>query len=397
MGCNSLMGTNLVLVSPGPVESCRTDYSSFTFKLQTPDAEMDLYAYFHDLSERILPCGKPFEVSKGQHFDVRYRHPCGIALEASEADSHLSTKGMALLTVPGAAWGSLDAAERRDLIVDIYKWPGFYRCTRWDPQITVLEPPITIEEIIEEVAAGRLWAARFTSQQPWERRDISGQLKESPTQYFGSTQSDIRLRLYDHGVKHDWRVPSLRVEAQLRGQPADLHFARLGRRCYEERDAEPLLVCMEETTVKDALVQHADLRDTSKWEGRPKPRNWRRDAPKPAWWDEMLKHKADPLQVSHKADLDWDKTVDAMVQQYGRKFWLWHARKCFRDGMSSDQVMVEFLTRCGGMLRKGDDDLIAKAIPRGSKQLVREAARKATRAGTLMAEGLEEGDVSAPG
>ena len=108
-------------------------------------------------------------------------------------------------------------------------------------------------------------------------------------------------------------------------------------------------------------------------------------------------HKADPLQVSHKAELDWDKTVDAMVQQYGRKFWLWHARKCFRDGMSSEQVMSEFLTRCGGMLKKGDPELIAGAIPRGSKQLVRKAAQLATRAGTLKAEGLEEGEVSAPG
>lgn len=176
------MPTNFVLVSPGPMESCRTDYSSHTFKLQTPDAEMDLYAYFHDLGERILPTGEAFEVSKGQHFDVRYRHASGIALEVSDACSHLSTKGMALVTLPGAAWGSLDAAERRDLIVDIWKWPGYFRTTRWDPQITILEPAITIEEIIEEVAAGRLWAARFTSQQPWERRDITGKLKESPTQ-----------------------------------------------------------------------------------------------------------------------------------------------------------------------------------------------------------------------
>jgi len=86
-----------------------------------------------------------------------------------------------------------------------------------------------------------------------------------------------------------------------------------------------------------------------------------------------------------------------MVEQYGRKFWLWHARQAFREGKSSEQVLQDFLTRCGGMLKKGDDDLIAKAIPRGSKTLVREAARKATRAGTLMAEGLEERDVSSPG
>ncbi len=390
MGCNSLMSSNLTLVSPGPVESCRTDYASFTFKLNYADAEHDLFAYAYDLAERILPTGKPMELSRGQHFDARYRHPSGVTLELSGADSHQSTKGMGLLTVPGSCWGSLDASERRDLIVDIYKWPGFYRCTRWDPQITVLEPQISISEIIDEVAAGRLWAARFTSQQPWERRDITGALKESPTQYFGSTQSDIRLRLYDHGVKFDWQVPSLRVEAQLRGSPADQHFARLGSRCYEERDAQPLLVCMEERTVKDALTQHADLRDTSKWEGRPKPRNWRRDAPRPAWWDEMLQHEADPLSITHRAELDWSKTVDAMVDQYGRKLWLYCAQQTFERGMSTEEVWSDLFVRCAGKLKKGDDDLLANAIPRGSKTLARKAVRDATRAGTLRQEGLEE-------
>lgn len=387
----------LTLVSPGPVESCRTDYSSHTFKLHRPDAEMDLFAYSYDLAERILPTNKPFEMFRGRHFDRRWGHPSGISLEVSDADSHLSTRGMALLVIPGAAWGSLDAAERRDLIVDIYKWDGYFRTTRWDPQITVLNPMITIEEIIKEVTAGRLWAARFTSQQSWGQRDIAGDLKESPTQYFGSTQSDIRLRLYDHGVKHDWRVPSLRVEAQLRGEPADQHFTRLGRRCYDERDTEALLICMEETTVKDALTQHADMRDTTKWEGRRKPRNWRRDAPRPAWWDEMLQHKADPLSISHRADFDWDRTVDALVNQYGRKLWLWHAREAFRAGKSSEQVMSDLLLRCGGMLRKGDEELLAEAIPRGSKGLAREALRKAREEGTLFGEGLEKTEVSDPG
>ena len=391
------MSPTLSLVSPAPVESCRTDYSSHTFKLHHPGAEDDLFAYAYDLAERVLPTGKPFEAFRGRHFDIRWGHPSGISLEVSDADSHLSTKGLALLTVPGAAWGSLDGTERRDLIIDIYKWDGYFRTTRWDPQITILNPQITINQIIEEVAAGRLWAARFTSQQSWGQRDITGSLKESPTQYFGSTQSDIRLRLYDHGVKHDWRVPSLRVEAQLRGEPADQHFARLGKRCYEERHAEPIFVCMEETTVKDALTQHADMRDTSRWEGRPKPRNWRRDAPRPEWWDEMLSHKADPLSISHKADLDWDKTIDAFVNQYGRKVWLWHARECFRAGKSSEQVMSDLLLRCGGMLKKGDEELLAASIKRGSKDLARKACKNARKEGTLRGEGLESAKVSDPG
>ena len=57
-----------------------------------------------------------------------------------------------------------------------------------------------------------------------------------------------------------------------------------------------IFLVQEETTVKDALMQHADLKDTSMWAGRSKPRNWASQAPRPDWYAEMLSHTADPLQ-----------------------------------------------------------------------------------------------------
>jgi hypothetical protein len=59
--------------------------------------------------------------------------------------------------------------------------------------------------------------------------------------------------------------------------------------------------------------------------------------------------------------------------------------------------MSDLLLRCGGMLRKGDEELLAEAIPRGSKGLAREALRKAREEGTLFGEGLEKTEVSDPG
>ena len=194
------MEANYKLVSSGPQESCRTDYSSHTFKLHTAEHAEEMHAYVWDLAEKVLPTGKALDVQKGQFFDFRFSHPSGIAWEMSPDDSQKSTRNCGSLCVPGAAWGALDAAERRDLIIDIYRWPGYYRTTRWDAQITALNPPITIYEIIEQVAAGRLWAARIASQQSWERRDKDGLIIEPPTQYFGSPQSNVRVRFYDHGA-----------------------------------------------------------------------------------------------------------------------------------------------------------------------------------------------------
>ena len=381
------MNPSLSLVSTGPRDSCQSDYLSVTFKLPTEEATDELYSYVWDLSERVLPVGGMNEPSKGRYFEAVYTHKAGISLEITPWDSPRSTRGCALFTIPGGPLAALDASERRDLIIDLRSWPGFYRCTRWDPQITVVDPPATIEKVINDVNSGNLWPARFAQQQQWEKRDKDGLLVEPPTQYFGSTQSNVRLRIYDHGAKHDWQVPSLRVEAQLRKEVADQHFRRLAERCYSERSADPLFVAQEERTVKDALAQHADLRDTSKWAGRSKPRKWAQSAPKPSWWEEMLQHSGEPLSVSQRAELDWDKTIDALVEQYGRKLFLWSTREAACQGKTSAEVMDDLRLRCASKLKKGDGQLVADQVPKGSKQAVKDSVRRAARQAALWEEG----------
>jgi hypothetical protein len=388
------MPTLLRLASPDPTPSVRTDYSSHTFKLHSEEDADDLFAYAMDLAEKILPTKERLEPSKGQYFQIKYLHPCGLSLEMTPLDSKLSTAGCALLVLPGAVWGSLDASERRDLIIDIRSWPGYYRTTRWDPQITVLDPPKTIYEIIDDVSKGRLWVARFSTEQSYERRDRNGLLIESPTQYFGSPQSNIRLRIYDHGAKHGWATPSLRVETQIRKEPADQHFNRLATRCKQEADAEPLLVLNEETSVKDALMQHAQFKDTTAWEGRKKPRKWAQTASEPAWWTEMLQHEGEPLAITHKPELDLDKTMAALKEQYGRKLFLWSRAVAACKGMPTSAVLEEFVLECGSQLKKGDEELLASLAPRGSKQACRDSVRRAMRYAAEKAEQCK--DVGAP-
>jgi hypothetical protein len=372
------MNPSYKLVSAGPQESCRTDYSSHTIKVHTEDHAQEMLGYVWGLAEKVLPTGEPLEVLKGQFFDVRYAHPSGLSWEVSGPDSQKSTANCGSLVIPGACWGALDASERRDLIIDIYKWPGYYRTTRWDAQITALDPPVTIYEIIEHVAAGKLWAARIASQQSWERRDKDGLIIEPPTQYFGSPQSNVRVRIYDHGAKHGWQTPSLRVETQLRKDTADQHFSRLGDRCISESTADPLFVSQEERTVKDALMQHADLKDTTAWAGRPKPRNWASEAPRPDWYAEMLSHTADPLTIAHKAELDWDRTMEACIEQYGRKFFLEISRLALVEERSTADVLEDFYVNCAKKLKRGDDALLASVLPAGRKKVARQLIRNAT-------------------
>ncbi len=92
----------------------------------------------------------------------------------------------------------------------------------------------------------------------------------------------------------------------------------------------------------------------------------------------MLSHSAEPLTLSHKAELDWDKTIDAMVEQYGRKLFLWASKKAIDEGLNSATVMEDLRTRCATKLKKGDDALLASQVRHGMKGVARETVRRST-------------------
>lgn len=348
------MGKSLELVSTGPHESVRTDWLSPSFRFTSADEESDLFAYFYDLGEKVLPVGELLPPRSGKHYQYVYSHQSGLSIETSPLDSTRSTRGSMLVNLPGSIWGALDAQERNFLITDIRNWPGFYRVTRWDPQITVLQPPLLVEELVNLVEAGKIWVAGFSQQNPWGQRKADGSFTEPPSQYFGSPSSDIRVRIYDHGAKHGWLEPSLRVEVQIRKQYATDHFHRLARRCQEQRDNPPLLINAEEITVKDALAQHADIRDTSRWAGRERPKKWRQAAPVADWWEEMLQHRGDPAKLSHRPEVSFARARAACHLQYGRKLAKgWMAEGLTREVSISD-LMIRFFLECCGHLQQTD-------------------------------------------
>ncbi len=357
------MAPLLELQSTGAHESCRTDWLTHSFKFTTEDEEQDLFAYFNDLSEKVLPVGGFKPPSAGKHYQFVYKHDSGVSFETTPIDSRRATKGQALINIPGSVWGSLHAKERNCLITDIRYWPGAFRCTRWDPQITVLKSPIDVAQVVADVQAGKLWAAGFSQQNPHGRTKADGSWVSPPTQYFGSPESNIRLRIYDHGVQPGWTEPSLRIEGQIRKRYADDHFRRMAARCMEQRETGPLLVDAEERSVKDALVQHADFRDTSKWAGRVRPTKWRQSAPQPKWWKEILDHRADPAQLSHRPEVSLKRTRAACNQQYGRKLAMDDIYDMAVSNAPLQQVLfMKYLETCS-FLRQEDLLTLLKEIP----------------------------------
>jgi hypothetical protein len=356
------------LVDTGPQASCRTDYLTTTFKVPTLESVDELMAYAYDLGERVLPGKTAFRPKPGKHFTHVYGHPAGLSLELTPPDAETDSghqarnAGSAVLSLPGQIWGSLDAAERGVLMTDLRRWPGFYRCTRWDAQITILNPEIGAGEVVDQVEKGRLWPVGFGVGNPYGRKNLHGVYVDIPTQYFGGKESRVRARVYDKAAESRWTVPAVRHELILRREPADQHFRRLADRCQAETPLEPLFVTSEERTVKEALDQHLDYRDTSRWEGRPKPKNWAQSAPRVKWWRDALGNLHDPVAVAYKPALDLDGAVDACINQYGRKATLWAFIKGCKDG-TIEEAALEFFLRGVARWKKDDVEMILAELP----------------------------------
>lgn len=131
----------------------------------------------------------------------------------------------------------------------------------------------------------------------------------------------------------------------------------------EQRETGPLLIDAEERSVKDALIQHADFRDTSKWAGRVRPTKWRQSAPQPKWWKEILDHRADPAQLSHRPEVSLKRTRAACNQQYGRKLAMDDIYDMAVSNAPLQQVLfMKYLETCS-FLRQEDLLTLLKEIP----------------------------------
>ena len=129
--------------------------------------------------------------------------------------------------------------------------------------------------------------------------------------------------------------------------------------------------------MKDALVQHADFRDTSKWAGRVRPTKWRQTAPKPAWWKEVLEHRADPAQLSHQPEVGLRRATVASHQQYGRKSAMQHIYEASQGIQSLPMVLlIDFLERAA-FLRQEDLLELLAITPEDHHEKIRELFHKA--------------------
>lgn len=354
--------------------SVRVDWLSASIRLHSIEGADDLVDYLDGLAVTVMPKGQWSDPCHGRFFRTKLRHDCGIQVQYTPPCGAVATTstcsdtpglnaGLASLEIPGSIWGYLTVENRRDLITDLRHWPGFVRTTRLDLQATILETEEDAEWIVREVAAGRLWPKGFGVGMAFANRNLHGDLHGACTQYFGGKASRVRSRHYDKAAEAGWETPAVRHEVQLREEPADQQFRRLAERCETEAALGPVLMTAEATTVRDALGTLVDFRDTSRWEGRRKPKNWAREAQVPAWWRDVIGPAPSPLTVEYRPPGDLEASRMAWEEQYGRKVGLYALLELTKGSQDLPDVALDMLLSCIARIDEGDWKILDQLRP----------------------------------
>jgi hypothetical protein len=350
------------------VPSCRLDTLSVTFRAQTLDRYDEILNLGFQLNSYVDESRPLRFAGKGRHFSHVFMGGGLVALEGTPpllpdgSPNEARNAGVVSLTLNGQFFTACDAGERAGLLLQISSQPGFYHCTRLDGQITLVEPEVSAEQVVRDVEAGRLWAARFQSQRCFGDRNRDGLFLNGCTQYWGGKGSDLTARTYDKAAQAGWNQPAVRHELQLRGTRANDRFIQLKGALKRQQQSPPLLLTAESDFVKAMLSQDLDYRDTSKWAGRRKPKNWAQSAPTPGWWREATDGATDSFEYSKRPKSDLDQTYEAWLDQYGRKWVLKLLKDSINTGEGLQDRAMDALLKALGRTREGDAALVHQEL-----------------------------------
>lgn len=384
------------LAQPDAQESCRTDYGSFSYRVTKNPELRGFEVWIDDLARFLLPAGRWEGPHRGRHFTHVLNHDSGLTLEFTPPEDEARNSGIVVVTLPGQIWGALDAQNRCELITDVKCLPGYYRCTRWDAQMTVLNPPLLVGEFVDLVSQGVVWPVRYGVGNPWTKRNLHGDHVEPPTQYFGAKDSMVLARVYDHGAKWKWPVPSMRFEVQFRKTWADDHFRRLETQCGIAWKSDTGVEEVEQDLVKKALRQHLDLRDTSKWAGKKKPKNWAQSAPKLDWYDRLLNTTDDPLKASYKPATDVHRAREVMCGQYGPKTLLSVVAESWANNEDYDEVAMNLIGQMAQHLKPEHFDQLRDLVPEKAYEAAAGFLRHAQQWGAVYGEHFDSFEGAKP-
>jgi hypothetical protein len=268
---------------------------------------------------------------------------------------------------------------------ELNEFEGRYRFTRLDAQVTTLEPEQSAEQVLEDVAGGRLWIKGYNSWKPDGVRDINGDPSNGVTVYFGAPSSDKRVRTYNKAAEQGWETPARRDEVQLRQDWANTHTQLIAKAIADAKTADAAFSAYQ-LACSALIAQHMQYLDIS-GVAHPRPKNWARGRHAPRWWVETLSQDFDPVLLSRRVTDDLEEKMSHLVNQYGRIGAAWMAKRV-RDGKSASfsQASYDLALRMLQKLNSEDLEELVSDLPKAKQAAFRKAAQASAAVGATHSE-----------
>lgn len=126
--------------------------------------------------------------------------------------------GKLLFVIPSKALKTQSQADNRIFLKCLFEdYKG--RFTRFDIALDDYEKQLDFDEIEQAIEDEWYWGANYAEIRKSRKR---GKLETGKTAYFGSSQSDKMVRVYDKNVESKGEIDAIRMEVQFRGEYAEI-------------------------------------------------------------------------------------------------------------------------------------------------------------------------------
>ena len=240
----------------------------------------------------------------------------GLRLDWTKADGDGANKGYFCLQVKGEWFDKADGPTTVDLIqlLDAY---GTYRVTRLDIQQTVCTKKYLTPWFITAFDAGALRVIGKKYYEPRGKKSGADDYPAGATLYHGSRTSERFARQYDRHKKVDVGPPRRRDEIEIKGDSCRRLWDELLGELAQGEQTEQARVDRLAAFSKSAIRAYLPIRDTSRWLGKPLPKDWAQYAEEPMNWKELFEEEALGIQPAPKRVTSLLKSYRYATQNFG--------------------------------------------------------------------------------
>ena len=364
--------------------SLRPDWLSVSFKSASEKHQGEVWGLVQDLIGRVTDDAEWQTGNASAHFDRCLRHPIGARFETQEADGDFAHL-LSVFSLSGSYWALSSVYEQMRLITELNKFKGRYNWTRFDAQVTTLNPSQSAEQICTDLEEGRLWVKNYRGWEQKGLRDINGNVIDGASACFGAAVSDKRATSYNKAAEQGWKTPARRDEVRLRNQWAREHMKILAT-AIAGASSEDAAIEAYQAACAQAISQHMQYLDLS-GQPIPRPKDWARSAKRPKWWNETLEQQHEPVKLTRKPKTDVFERIAHMRMQWAPT-WAEACAQMVVEGRSDSVAQASFdlaQTMLSG-LRPEHVQRVLDKLPMEERQIFLDELMEAADAASVHAE-----------